>query len=126
MFRCGDAGTVDAVNPPLVRTVFRVVAIGEALSWALLLAAMFCKWILESEPFGLEEGGVPIAGMIHGAVFFLAYVAVSLVAAVVFRWNLRTTVLALVSAVPPFMTVWFERRADRLGQLTREPAPAAG
>jgi hypothetical protein len=42
---------------------------------------------------------------------------VSVVAFFVFRWSWKTLLLSLVSAVPPFATVWFERRADRRGQL---------
>jgi len=104
------------VNPTTTRAVFRTVAIAEAVSWALLLAAMFCKWILESEPFGLHEGGVPVAGPIHGAVFVL-YVIASIVSRFVFRWNTKTTVLALAASIPPFFTVWFETWADRKGLL---------
>lgn len=111
--RSGYAGTVAAVN---TRTLFRTVAIAEAVSWALLLAAMFCKWILETEPFGLHEGGVPVAGPIHGGIF-MAYVVMCVVAHFVFRWNIRTTLLALAASIPPFLTYVFEVRADRRGLL---------
>lgn len=112
------------MNPSTVRTIFRTVAVAEALSWALLLAAMFCKWILESEPFGLHEGGVPVAGPIHGGIFML-YVASSVLAAVVFRWNPKTIVLALAASIPPFFTYWFEVVADRNGLLAkRQPVGA--
>ncbi|WP_332662049.1 DUF3817 domain-containing protein [Aeromicrobium sp.] len=106
------------MNPSTVRTVFRTIAIAEALSWALLLAAMFCKWILESEPFGLHEGGVPVAGPIHGGIFVL-YVVASLVSAYVFKWNAKTIVLALAASIPPFFTYWFETVADRRGLLAK-------
>lgn len=109
------------MNPSTVRTVFRTIAIAEAASWALLLAAMFCKWILESEPFGLHEGGVPVAGPIHGGIFML-YVVSCVVAAIVFKWNARTTLLALASSIPPFFTYWFEVVADRKGLLSK-PQP---
>jgi integral membrane protein len=99
-----------------VRTIFRAVAIAEALSWALLLSAMFCKWVLKSEPFGLHEGGVPVAGPIHGGIF-VAYVLSCIAAAVVFKWEARTTLLALGSSIPPFFTYWFEVVADRKGLL---------
>lgn len=102
-----------AVN---TRTAFRTVAIAEAASWALLLAAMFCKWILEAEPFGLHEGGVPVAGPIHG-VIFMAYVAMCLVARRSFGWSHRTTLLALAASIPPFFTYLFEVGADRRGLL---------
>jgi integral membrane protein len=106
------------VNPAATRTIFRTLAIAEAASWALLLAAMFCKWILESEPFGLEEGGVPKAGMLHGIVFVL-YILATLVSASVFRWNLKTLVLGLAASIPPLFTIWFETWADRTGRLQR-------
>ncbi len=109
------------VNPSIVRTLFRVVAIAEAISWLLLLLAMLCKWILETEPFGLAEGGVPTAGPIHGGIF-VAYVVMCVVAYFTFRWNVKTALLALVSAIPPFMTLWFELKADREGLL--RPAAA--
>ncbi len=98
------------------RTLFRTVAIAEALSWALLLAAMFCKWVLETEPFGLHEGGVPVAGPIHGGIF-IAYVIQCVVARHVFGWNVKTTLVALAASIPPFFTYVFEILADRKGLL---------
>ena len=104
------------MNPAVVRTVFRTVAIAEAFSWGLLLVAMFFKWILDAEPFGLTEGGVPVAGPIHGGIFVL-YVLSAVIAKLVFRWDAKTLVVALASSIPPFATVWFERKADREGRL---------
>jgi len=69
-----------------------------------------------ADPHTGAEGGVPIMGPIHGGVFVL-FVLTSLVAWWVFRWRLGTAVLALASAVPPFATIWFERRVDRQGLL---------
>lgn len=80
---------------------------------------MFSKYVTESEPFGLREGGVPVAGMIHGAGFFLLYVVASLVSAYVFKWNRKTTLLALASSIPPFFSIWFEIVADRKGLLSK-------
>lgn len=111
------------MNHSTVRTLFRVVAIAEAISWLLLLAAMLCKWILETEPFGLAEGGVPTAGPIHGAIF-VAYVVMCIVSYFTFKWDVKTTILALVSAIPPFMTLWFEVKAEREGLLERPAVDA--
>ncbi|PPK98162.1 integral membrane protein [Kineococcus xinjiangensis] len=102
--------------------LFRAVAVAEAVSWAALLVAMFLKWVLVVDT--PHEGGVPVAGRIHGALFML-YVAVALVAARTFRWNWKTALLALVAAVPPFATVVFERWATRRGMLDAG-ADAAG
>ncbi|KAA1380564.1 DUF3817 domain-containing protein [Aeromicrobium fastidiosum] len=107
------------MNPAVVRTVFRTVAIAEAFSWGLLLVAMFFKWILDAEPLGLAEGGVPVAGPIHGGIFML-YVLTAVIAKFVFRWDAKTLVVALASSIPPFATVWFERKADREGRLTAQ------
>ena len=106
------------MNPSTVRTVFRTIAIAEAVSWALLLSAMFCKYVTESEPFGLREGGVPVAGMIHG-VIFIGFVITTFVARSAFGWSLKTFVLALASSIPPFFTVVFEVVADRKGLLSK-------
>ncbi len=126
MFRHDVAGSVDAVttssaaapSTSLTRTIFRIVAIAEAVSWALLLAAMFAKYVTESEPFGIPEGGVPVAGAVHGGVF-IAFVITSLVAWRRFGWSLKVLVVALVSAVVPFATYVFEVGADRRGLLGR-------
>ena len=104
------------MNPAVIRTVFRTVAIAEAFSWGLLLVAMFFKWVLDAEPLGLAEGGVPVAGPIHGGIFLL-YVVWTIVAARTFRWNAKTFVLGLAASIPPFFTVWFETWADRQGLL---------
>jgi integral membrane protein len=95
------------------------------VSWALLLSAMFCKYVTESEPFGLREGGVPVAGPIHGVIFLL-FVAMCFVAHRAFGWSRKTTLLALASSIPPFFTVVFEVVADRRGLLrpAEEGAPA--
>jgi integral membrane protein len=99
------------VNPRTVAAAFRTVALAEAISWIGLLAGMFVKYVLQT-----SEIGVQLFGPIHGTVF-VAYVAVALLASRALRWSRSTTLLALVSSVPPLATVWFERRASRTGAL---------
>ena len=98
-------------SPRTVAGVFRVVAVAEAVSWALLLAGMFVKWVLRT-----SELGVQVFGPVHGAVF-IAYVLVALVAWRVLRWSPATTLLALAASLPPFTTAWFEVWARRTGRL---------
>jgi integral membrane protein len=106
-------------SPRTVTGVFRVVAVAEAVSWALLLAGMFVKWVLRT-----SEVGVQVAGPVHGAVF-VAYVLVTLVAWRVLRWSPGTAFLALAASVPPFTTLWFERWAQRTGRLpVARPVPS--
>ena len=107
------------VNPAAVVAAFRVVAVAEALSWIGLLAGMYVKY----GP-GTSEVGVQVFGPVHGAVF-LAYVAVALLASRVLRWTPGTTLLALAAAVPPLVTVWFERWASRTGRLASRLERAA-
>jgi integral membrane protein len=89
------------------RPLFRLVARAEAVTWALLLVGMFLKYVTET-----TELGVSVFGMAHGVVF-VAYVVVVLAVAVDQRWTLPRVALGLVAAVPPFLTLWFERYADR-------------
>jgi integral membrane protein len=92
-------------------TLFRRLAFAEAVTWALLLVGMVLKYVT-----GTTELGVRIFGMAHGVVF-IAYCLTAVFVGANQRWPLRILALALVSAVPPFMTVWFDRRAERRGRL---------
>lgn len=104
---------------------FRFIAVLEALTWLGLLIGMAFKYI----PADGNEIGVKIFGPIHGAVFVI-YLLVSVVTAVKLKWNVVTTLLALVASVPPFGTVVFEVWAARNGKLaelsTSHPSLAKG
>lgn len=90
---------------------FRVVAVAEAVTWTLLIAAMVVK-------YGLEGGDLPVrlAGSVHGFVF-LAYAATVVVVALNQRWSARLALLGVVTAVVPYATIPFDVRADRRGLL---------
>ena len=91
--------------------LFRRSAVAEAVTWALLLTGMVLKYVTRT-----TELGVQVFGMVHGVVF-IGYCVVAVFVAVDRRWGAGTTLLALGSAVPPFATIWFERRATRRGLL---------
>ena len=91
--------------------LFRRVAVAEAITWALLLLGMFLKYVTET-----TDLGVRVFGMVHGVVF-IAYCLSTLVVGIDQRWTRGRVLLGLVSAVPPFMTVWFDRYAERRGAL---------
>ncbi|MFF0153496.1 DUF3817 domain-containing protein [Micromonospora sp. NPDC005203] len=94
-----------------VTRLFVAAAIAEACSWLALLVGMLVK-------YGPPENelGVKIFGPIHGGLF-VAYVVLTLAVARLHRWSLLATAVALVSAVPPFATLIFERWARRRGML---------
>ena len=110
---------MDSLAGVNLRTIFRTVAFAEAVSWALLLAAMFCKYVTESEPFGLHEGGVPVAGAVHGGMF-LIYLVVTAVTWWIFGWRRNVGLVALAASIPPFCTYVFEVVADRRGLLATQ------
>jgi integral membrane protein len=99
------------MNGRTPRQVFRALAVGEAVTWALLLSGMFLKYVTET-----TELGVQVFGMVHGVVF-IAYCLVTLVVAIDQRWSFLRTVAGLVAAVPPFATLLFEAYAERRGLL---------
>lgn len=101
-------------------SLFRALAVAEAISWTLLIAALITRaasgWAL----------GVTIAGGIHGFVF-LSYGATAILVALNNRWRAWPTVVALVSAVVPYATIpaeiWLARRG-RLDGHWRVESPA--
>ena len=122
-------------------TLFRRVAIAEAITWALLLTGMFLKYVTET-----TELGVRVVGMVHGVVF-IAYCLTTVVVAVDQRWSRGRTLLGLVrvgaavldrarSTGTPSAAAgstapggWWPRRRDRpierlVGWLLRNPVGA--
>jgi integral membrane protein len=93
------------------RTLYRRIALAEVVTWALLLVGMALKYVTHT-----TELGVKVFGLLHGVVF-IAFCLVTVLLWVNQRWTAREGVLGLLSAVPPFVTVWWERRLERRGRL---------
>lgn len=93
------------------RTLYRRIALAEVVSWALLLLGMFLKYVTET-----TELGVRVFGMVHGVVF-ITFCLITVFVWVNQKWTAREGLLGLASAVPPFLTVWYERRMERAGRL---------
>ncbi|MDQ0733655.1 DUF3817 domain-containing protein [Arthrobacter agilis] len=96
------------MNP---RTLFRTVAVAEAVTWAFLLLGMFLKYGTRS-----TEALVPPAGAVHGFVF-LCFVVTLVFVWINQRWSALTGLLGLCSAIVPFATIPYERWIERRGQL---------
>lgn len=92
--------------------LFSIVALIEALTWAGLLLGMALKYLPDT-PITL---GVRVFGPLHG-IAFLAYVGVALFTALRQRWPLWATLLAILAAVPPLVTLPLEIWYRRLGLL---------
>jgi integral membrane protein len=93
------------------RTLYRRIAVAEVVTWALLLLGMVLKYVTKT-----TELGVKVFGLAHGVVF-IAFCLVTLLLWVHQRWTAREALLGLLSAVPPFLTVWWERRLEKRGRL---------
>jgi integral membrane protein len=107
-------------------SLFRALAIAEAVSWTLLIGALILRAVAGA------ASAVAVAGGIHGFVF-LAYGATAVLVSLNGRWGWRPTAVALVSAVIPYATIpaeiWLHRthRLDGAWRLeaTADPRDAA-
>jgi integral membrane protein len=89
---------------------FRGVAVVEAVSYLVLLAASVAK-----HAFGVQ-GLVETIGPVHG-VIFLVYLGLALAVRRPLGWDATTTGTVVIAAVIPLGGLWVERR------LTGEPVP---
>lgn len=89
----------------------RVVALTEAVTYLVLLAATAAKYTFDFPQ------GTSVIGPIHG-VIFLAYVGLVLLVRDERRWSLRLTALTILAAVVPLVGYLVERR------LLADPASA--
>ncbi|WP_243228280.1 DUF3817 domain-containing protein [Microbacterium sp. CIAB417] len=90
--------------------LFRTLAIAEAITWTILIAALIARAL------GAPGIVVTIGGGIHGFVF-LAYGATAILVALNQRWHVGVAVLAVVSAVIPYATIPTEIWLHRSGRL---------
>ncbi|MGE2692776.1 DUF3817 domain-containing protein [Mycolicibacterium pulveris] len=111
------AAMTRALDPRSVARWFRFVALLEALSWAGLLIGMYFKYLGTPR----TEIGVKVFGMAHGLIF-VAFLAVGLLAGLVFQWSLGTWLLGLLSSILPMCSVIFLIWADRTGRIAADAA----
>lgn len=93
------------------RSFYRTAAVAEAVTWTLLLVGMFLKYVTKT-----TDLGVSLAGPLHGIVFLFFCVA-TVIVAVDQRWSLARAAFGLAAAVPPLVTIPFERWAIRKGLI---------
>lgn len=93
------------------RLLFRSVAIAEAITWALLIAGMLMKYVLE-----VGEIGVQVGGFLHGLVF-IAFGLTAGFVGVNQYWGPRLTLIAMITAIVPFGTIPLDRGLEKNGLL---------
>jgi integral membrane protein len=96
------------------RSLYRIFALSEGVTWALLLGALTVRAL-----FGIDPLLFTIIGGLHGFVF-LAYGVSAALVGVNNRWGIGRTLLAIALAIVPFATVPFEISAARKGRLVGE------
>lgn len=87
-------------------SLFRTLAIAEAITWTLLIAALITRAVTDISVV------VTIAGGIHGFIF-LSYGATAILVAMNQRWGVWPAVVAIASAIIPYATIptelWLHR-----------------
>ena len=92
------------------QSLFRVLALAEAVSWTLLIGGLILRATSDLAV------AVTVGGGIHGFVF-LSYGATAVLVAKNQRWGPRAAVIAIGSAVIPYATIPTERWLRRSGRL---------
>ena len=87
-----------------IRTIFRIVALLEGVSYILLLfIAVPIKYI------GGDPQYVKLLGMPHG-VLFLAYIVLAVMVGAELKWNRRVMVTVLAASIIPFGTFYVDKK----------------
>ena len=91
--------------------LYRVMASAEMVTWTALIVAMIARY-----GFGYDGALFFVAGLSHG-VIFLAYCITSVIIGINLRWGFGTIALAVASAIPPWLTLPFDRWLDKRQKL---------
>ena len=91
--------------------LYRVMAAAEMVTWTLLIVAMVARYV-----FAYEGPLFFAAGLSHG-IIFLAYCITAVIVGINLRWGLGTITMAVLSAIPPWMTWPFDRWLERQEKL---------
>jgi integral membrane protein len=95
--------------------LFSIIALIEALTWAGLLIGMYLKYVT-----GTTDFGVWLFGRLHGAAF-MVYVGATLYCMARLQWPWWASLLAILAALPPLVTLPLEIWYRRIGLLSHKP-----
>ncbi len=93
------------------KKLYSVMAMAEMVTWTGLIIAMVARY-----GFSYEGKLFFVAGLSHG-IIFLAYCVTAVMIGVNLKWGLGTISLAVLSAIPPWTTVPFDRWLHRHHKL---------
>lgn len=93
------------------RTLYRSVAIAEAITWTLLITGMILKYV-----FKVGDWPVSVGGFAHGLVF-ITYVMTAILVGVNQRWRTRQIVGAAATAFVPYLTIPFDKSLEKHNRL---------
>jgi integral membrane protein len=96
---------------------FRVVAMVEAVSYLVLVAAAISRRTTDLADL------VPVIGPIHG-VIFLVYFGLAMVVRGELRWSVRTTAVVVLASIVPLGGFLVERRLLPHGGHGGRPGPS--
>lgn len=91
---------------------FRLVAILEGISYLLFGVTMPLKYMLD-----IPEPNL-VVGMVHG-ILFIAYIILCSQAIFEFKWDLKTSFIAMVASLIPGGTFYADAKIFRLQQKKR-------
>jgi integral membrane protein len=100
--------TSKSSNP---KTLFRIVATAEAITWALLISGLLIR-----ASGNAPEWLISVVGGAHGFTF-LSYAVIAALVGVNQRWPVLRIIFGVALAIVPFATVPFERTVAKRGYL---------
>ena len=93
------------------KSLYGFVAVGEAITWSLLLAGLLLRGL------GLSpEWLIPTVGSIHGFMF-LSYAVIAALVGVNQRWKVSRIVSGVALAIVPFATIPFDKNLEKKNLL---------
>ena len=98
--------TETAHKPFNIRTAIgalRIVAILEGISYLLFAITMPLKYMM-----GIKEPNMYV-GMAHGWLF-LGYIVLALYNGSIYKWSIKTRLIALAASIIPFGTFWADKK----------------
>jgi integral membrane protein len=93
------------------KNLFSYFALGEAITWGLLISGLIARTLLETPPILIT-----VVGATHGFMF-LSYATTAALVGVNNRWGMMQTSLGVMLAIVPFATIPFEKWLNKRKML---------